>query len=297
MSFRLKGRRTLRRTVESGMRIIEHKLLGKYGASDRCEDGSVITDSFVAVVDGSTTGVIGDSGASESLPTAGRIARDEICSAIQNLDPRETAQAAFSLMNQAIRDRCRADGVLEAARGNPDVRPAAAVLIYSVHRSELWSVGDCTALVDERVLRSESPLERIASEARSLVLQAALAEGANEEEFAVKDPGRAAIKPIIEAARRFRNNPTIPEYCHLAVDGFFPESLAPEVIPVPQNAREVVLATDGYPMVRPTLSESEEELARVLAEDPLCFRRFRATKGRYRGTFSFDDRCYIRIKR
>jgi hypothetical protein len=277
------------------MRIVEHLLIGKYGTTDRCEDGSIVTDSFVAVVDGSTTGVIGDSAATEPVPTAGRIARDEICRAIEHLAPGETARAAFIRLNEAIRDRCRADGVLEAARGNPDVRPAAAVLVYSVHRSELWSVGDCTALVDGRLIRTESPLERIAAEARSVVLQAALTEGATEADFALSDPGRAAITPIIEAARRFRNNPRIPEYCHLAVDGFFPESLEPRVIPVPRNTREIVLATDGYPWVKPTLSESEEELSRLLAEDPLCFRRFKATKGRYQGTISFDDRCYIRI--
>ena len=36
------------------MKIIEQNLVGKY-TQDTCEDGIVITDNFIAVIDGSTS--------------------------------------------------------------------------------------------------------------------------------------------------------------------------------------------------------------------------------------------------
>lgn len=56
-----------------------------------------------------------------------------------------------------------------------------------------------------------------------------------------------------------------------------------------------VLASDGYPFLHPTLKESEEALARQLADDPQNISSFVATKGLVEGNNSFDDRAYIRL--
>ena len=58
---------------------------------------------------------------------------------------------------------------------------------------------------------------------------------------------------------------------------------------------EVVLASDGYPFLKPTLEESEEALAKQLANDPQNIETFIATKGLVEGNISFDDRTYIRF--
>ena len=58
---------------------------------------------------------------------------------------------------------------------------------------------------------------------------------------------------------------------------------------------EIVLASDGYPRLMPTLRESEKELECLLAEDPLCIGDNIATKGLKVGQKSFDDRSYIRL--
>jgi len=41
---------------------------------------------------------------------------------------------------------------------------------------------------------------------------------------------------------------------------------------------------------------SEELLARLLAEDPLCIGPLKGTKGVALGNVSFDDRAYLRSK-
>jgi sugar/nucleoside kinase (ribokinase family) len=56
-----------------------------------------------------------------------------------------------------------------------------------------------------------------------------------------------------------------------------------------------VLATDGYPFLRPTLQESEKRLEEVTTGEPLCMRLFKPTKGLQGGNLSFDDRAYLRL--
>ena len=58
---------------------------------------------------------------------------------------------------------------------------------------------------------------------------------------------------------------------------------------------EIVLASDGYPFLKPTLAESEEALANQIANDPQNISCFIATKGLVEGNKSFDDRTYIRF--
>ena len=60
--------------------------------------------------------------------------------------------------------------------------------------------------------------------------------------------------------------------------------------------QDIILASDGYPFLKPTLAESENALAAQLDSDPLCIRSFKATKGLASGNKSFDDRSYVRFK-
>ena len=62
------------------------------------------------------------------------------------------------------------------------------------------------------------------------------------------------------------------------------------------DAKGIVLASDGYPVLKRTLAESERELERIINNDPLCINLYKATKGVMQGYKSFDDRTYIRIE-
>ncbi len=63
---------------------------------------------------------------------------------------------------------------------------------------------------------------------------------------------------------------------------------------VPPHSR-LVLASDGYPVLKETLAESEAALKELIQKDPLCFRENKGTKGLVKGNGSFDDRTYIRF--
>ena len=58
---------------------------------------------------------------------------------------------------------------------------------------------------------------------------------------------------------------------------------------------EVVLATDGYPVLCPTLQATENALAQLLHDDPLLIHHYQATKAHMHGNNSFDDRAYLRV--
>lgn len=64
---------------------------------------------------------------------------------------------------------------------------------------------------------------------------------------------------------------------------------------IPSSSSEIVLASDGYPFLKPTLAASEAALAEQIANDPQNIRSFIATKGIVEGSKSFDDRTYIRF--
>ena len=64
---------------------------------------------------------------------------------------------------------------------------------------------------------------------------------------------------------------------------------------IAKASHSVVLASDGYPTLLTTLKESEEALAKHLADDPQNIGEFVATKGLVEGNVSFDDRAYIKL--
>jgi hypothetical protein len=60
-------------------------------------------------------------------------------------------------------------------------------------------------------------------------------------------------------------------------------------------AGELVIASDGYPVIERSLARSEATLARLLAKDPWCVGELLGTKGVGPGQVSFDDRAYLRL--
>ncbi|MBQ1676532.1 MAG: hypothetical protein II065_03795 [Bacteroidaceae bacterium] len=62
------------------------------------------------------------------------------------------------------------------------------------------------------------------------------------------------------------------------------------------NADTLILATDGYPQLFPTLAATEAHLQECLHEDPLMLTIHPATKGWMLGSDSFDDRSFLKIK-
>lgn len=117
----------------------------------------------------------------------------------------------------------------------------------------------------------------------------------SDAELLDNDPGRRIIQPQITHQTRFQNLDSDHPLAYGMLDGErFPERFI-RVYSVPDDVSELILASDGYPSLLPTLAETEDNLQRLLAVDPLCIGPLLGTKGVRTGNLSYDDRTYLRI--
>ena len=280
------------------MKIIESNIIGKK-SQEACEDGLVMTDDFIAVIDGSTS----------KTP--------------KHLSPdMKNGRYAMMLISEYIQQEMKADatvdefcegitayiynkvylpmGIEEQLRLHPEERLTASAIIYSNQKKEVWMVGDCQAIINGKLYDNSKPYEQEIAQKRVELI----AQGLSPAE------ARKQIEPLLIKAMLSGQNQT-----YTVVDGFpiyregvkivalkmKPVSSSIETYfqehPKPVSSpNEVVLASDGYPFLKPTLAESEAALAEQIANDPQCIHDFIATKGLVAGNKSFDDRTYIRFR-
>ncbi len=288
------------------MKIIESSIIGKK-SPEACEDGMVVTDDFIAVIDGSTS----------KTP--------------KHLNPdMKNGRYAMMLISEYIREELKADasvddfcqgvtayiynkvyeklGVEERLKEHPEERLTASAILYSRTRNEVWMVGDCQAIIAGKLYENGKPYEeKIARKRVELIAQ-----GLSPAE------ARKQIEPLLIEAMLSGQNQT-----YTVIDGFpiYREGVkvvsvsdscsvqdsvpASDSVPcsdsvsasgtIPSSSSEIVLASDGYPFLKPTLAASEAALAEQIANDPQNIRSFIATKGIVEGNKSFDDRTYIRF--
>ena len=279
------------------MKIIESSIIGKK-SQEVCEDGMVITDDFIAVIDGSTS----------KTP--------------KHLNPdMKNGRFAMMLISEYIRAELKADasvddfcqgvtayiynkvyeklGVEERLKEHPEERLTASAILYSRTRNEVWMVGDCQAIIDGKLYENGKPYEQEIARKRVELIEQGLSPA----------EARKQIEPLLIEAMLSGQNQT-----YTVIDGFpiyqeevkvvalkmKPASSSIEVYFQEQtkpisSPNEVVLASDGYPFLKPTLAASEASLAEQIANDPQNIHSFIATKGIVEGNKSFDDRTYIRF--
>ncbi len=272
------------------MKVIESNIIGKK-SQETCEDGLVVTDDFIAVIDGSTS----------KTPT--------------HLSPdMKNGRYAMMLISEYIKQEVKAEssvddfcqgvtayiynkvyeslGVTEQMRSHPEMRLTASVIVYSRVRQEVWMVGDCQAIIDGIFYENGKPYEQEIAEKRVVLIKGGL----------VPSEARKQIEPLLIEAMLFGQNKT-----YTVIDGFpvyregikvvkvKPQDGSDDVRTTLRQSAEIVLASDGYPFLKSTLAESEELLAVQLANDPQNISSFIATKGLVEGNKSFDDRTYVRF--
>ena len=280
------------------MKIIESNIIGKK-SQEACEDGLVMTDDFIAVIDGSTS----------KTP--------------KHLSPdMKNGRYAMMLISEYIQQEMKADatvdefcegitayiynkvylpmGIEEQLRLHPEERLTASAIIYSNQKKEVWMVGDCQAIINGKLYDNSKPYEQEIAQKRVELI----AQGLSPAE------ARKQIEPLLIKAMLSGQNQT-----YTVVDGFpiyregvkivalkvkpasssIETSFQDHLKPV-SSPNEVVLASDGYPFLKPTLAESEAALGHLIAHDPQCIHDFIATKGLVAGNKSFDDRTYIRFR-
>ncbi|MCF0208309.1 MAG: hypothetical protein HUK07_02565 [Bacteroidaceae bacterium] len=265
--------------------ILEYFIQGKKSV-ELCEDALVITEHYVAVIDGST------SKATRTYhPTMsnGKLASETIRTAIGQLPADATCSNVCKHLTAAI-----AEQYLRFSADNADLllhlenRITASAVIYSDFQKEIWMIGDCQCLVDNCLFTNEKPLENLLAERRSQELQRLLAEGYTTDFLRENDLGRALILPDIIASTKQQN------ISFAVIDGF---SIAQEHVKRVKVAdgSTVVLASDGYPTLCSSLENTEKTLAEIIQTDPLLMKLHKATKGVAAGQTSFDDRTFVKF--
>ncbi len=288
------------------MKIIESSIIGKK-SPEACEDGMVVTDDFIAVIDGSTS----------KTP--------------KHLNPdMKNGRYAMMLISEYIREELKANasvddfcqgvtayiynevyeklGVEERLKEHPEERLTASAILYSRTRNEVWMVGDCQAIIAGKPYENGKPYEEKIARKRVELIEQGLSPA----------EARKQIEPLLIKAMLSGQNQT-----YTVIDGFpiYREGVkvvsvsdsssvqdsvpASDSVPcsgsvsasgtISVSSSEIVLASDGYPFLKPTLAASEAALAEQIANDPQNIHSFIATKGIVEGNKSFDDRTYIRF--
>ena len=180
---------------------------------------------------------------------------------------------------------------VQRLREHPEERLCASAVVYSRLRREIWLVGDCQCLAGDQYYDNPKPYEQQLAQMRADRVRQLLSEGTSQESLLeANDPARQIMIPTMLETMKQQN------LTYAVIDGFpIPESRVP-VITLDFRPWEIVLASDGYPFLCPTLAESEARLAQQRETDPLNIGTFQATKAFVRGNNSFDDRTYIRFQ-
>lgn len=276
------------------MKVIESKIEGKK-SPESCEDGLFVTADFIAVIDGSTSKT--PHHLSPDMKN-GRYAMVLISEYIQHeLKPESTVEDFCEGVTSYIYNKVyRQQGIEEQMQAHPEERLTASAILYSKAKNEVWMVGDCQAIIDGKLYENNKPFEDIVARRRVELIR----QGFTPQE------ARKTIEPLLIQAMLEGQNKT-----YTVIDGFpiYQKGVKVVSLNAPQKnvetdvadslplpTKEIVLASDGYPFLKPTLTESEEALAHLLAYDPQCTHEFIATKGIVVGNKSFDDRTYIRFQ-
>lgn len=276
------------------MKVIESKIEGKK-SPESCEDGLVVTADFIAVIDGSTSKT--PHHLSPDMKN-GRYAMVLISEYIQHELKQESTVEDFceGVTSYIYNKVYRQQGIEEQMQAHPEERLTASAILYSKAKNEVWMVGDCQAIIDGKLYENNKPFEAIVARRRVELIR----QGFTPQE------ARKTIEPLLIQAMLEGQNKT-----YTVIDGFpiYQKGVKVVSLNAPQKnvetdvadslplpTKEIVLASDGYPFLKPTLTESEEALAHLLAYDPQCTHEFIATKGIVVGNKSFDDRTYIRFQ-
>ena len=274
------------------MNIIEQSITPENPAK-KSEDGIVVTNDFIAVIDGSTSKAKRQW---SSRMSNGRYAMTIVSRIIRKMSPDASCHQFCVAATKAIRDvylplwkLTGRQATAELLTSHPEERLCASAVIYSILRREIWLIGDCQCLVGGELCENPKPYEQRLAEMRAAKVQELLAEGKTAEDILADDQARAAIIPEMLLEMQQQNK------SYAVIDGFpIPETRVP-VIALDFRPWEIVLASDGYPFLCPTLAESEARLDEQRRNDPLNIGEFKATKGFTPGFNSYDDRSYIRF--
>ncbi|MRH41393.1 hypothetical protein GH741_01740 [Aquibacillus halophilus] len=264
---------------------------GKKGDPLLNEDLYVSSDRFVAVIDGATS----VSGKMIAGQTPGRFAAEIIKQTIEGLAAEASLEMMVSQINVNLQYAYLKYDLLNEIEEKKWMAPSACLVIYSDYYHEVWQIGDCQLMIDGQVYSNDKELDNITANARSLFLEAEIKKGKTIDELIEHDTGWEFIRTLIQQ-QYFLQNDSDNQYGYDVINGFNVDFTRVKTIKIPVDAKEIILASDGYPFLKDTLEESEYVLSKLIKEDPLCFRIYKSAKGLIKGNKSFDDRTYVKLE-
>jgi hypothetical protein len=265
--------------------VHEHSVIPRCD-NRKCEDRLVVTDSFVAVIDGATS-----KGSSPIEIEAVHVVVEEISTLVRvmpdNISIQEFIESATNRVSLALSAVCPEDGWLAGP-------PSAGLVMFSLARREIWIVGDGWLMIDGIARRLGSETENHLAVVRSLVAHCLIQNGTTVDELRQHDSSRDAILPILAMQWTLRNRVDAPEG-YVQVDGSPIPMTMIEIVSLDGDSHEIVLASDGYLDLESTLEESEKRYSAIVADDPLLISLHKATKGVMAGCNGHDDRTFVRF--
>lgn len=273
------------------MKIIEKFSISKTGKMSDCEDIIFYNDNFAAVIDGATARDNRLYGGKKSGLTAAIIAED----ALKCLNEASSLREALDMITEGFLNFYKDNDI--SILDNNRIITASAV-IYSRYHNQIWMIGDCQCIVGGKAYSNPNGIDDYVAGIRSYINQAEIVNGHTVEWIMENDPGSKYIHEFLVNQFLFQN--CIPlrkgSFSYTALDGRHIETEAVKVIQLDLTTNEIILASDGYPVLAGTLSESEEILSKTLENDPLCIYENRCVKGVKPGLISFDDRAYVKFE-
>ena len=256
--------------------------IGKDGTNKENGDHIYEGEHFKAVFDGATPkgkrlwdGVPGDVFASRVL-----------CEAMKNADPTFCSSDMISYLNDVIK-KCYAERGVSFDELAPEEQLQVSVIIYSRYRNEVWSFGDCSVKINDKIYKHTRAGDKLLSDLRAFYTELYLLK---HRDITDEDPGRGAILPLLKEFPSMANQ--AGEFGYDVING---GDICTDHIVVysVKPGDRIILASDGYPELFDTLEETERYLFRMIEKDPLRIHELRGTKGVGLGNQSFDDRSYI----
>ncbi|TNE31818.1 MAG: hypothetical protein EP349_03355 [Alphaproteobacteria bacterium] len=266
------------------MEILEHFSCSKYGRDDLNEDQIVITPDFLAVIDGATD----ISGADINGMKPGRFASTTVAAAFENLDKNADALQITAFLTEAMSTARQKHNV------PPDVCPFCVFACYSRAKRQIFRLKDIKIAINGAEMIGEIAVVEALVEARRAVLHGHLAAGRSVADLLANDPSRTVYNAFSAQNFSLLNN-VGNTYGFGVIDGNTVPDKFIETIDVPDGA-EVILASDGYPVLKNSLEESEAALADILAQDPLLIGDYPQPRALVTGGISFDDRSWLKFR-
>lgn len=263
------------------MEIIEQTIVPK-DPTRKSEDGIVVTPDFIAVIDGSTSKT---DRRYSLLHSNGEYAMRLISRYIRRMPKTTTCHQFCVGVTQYIRKHYKRSQ-LQRLSEHPEERLTASAIIFSRLQREVWLVGDCQCLVGGSFYDNPKPYEQELAERRAAIIAAS---PEPHDHFLADDTARKAIIPRMLETMQNQNK------TYAVIDGFPIAEQHVRIVTLDFQPWQIVMASDGYPFLCPTLAESEAKLLEQKTHDPLNVGAFKATKAFVTGNNSFDDRAYIRF--